>query len=209
MAGTILPVPDLRPFRGLRYAAPAVTDYSAVICPALRRHFAGRAGGARRAPPGDAVHVELPATYDEAHRVFEAWQADGTLRRDERALLYVYEQLTASSTAGRGRRAEPCAACASSRRRRVVRVRAHEHTMSAPKEDRFRLLAAVRANLQPGLLLYQAGADFPAGDLPAALTAAPTYPAVDDAGIEHRLWLVDPATSSSAATSLQASRACR
>jgi len=82
-------------------------------------------------------------------------------------------------------------------------VRAHEHTMSAPKEDRFRLLSAVRANLSPVILLYQAGPDLAAADLLAALTdAPPDVEAVDDAGISHRLWLVDPARSATAATLL-------
>src|SRR5262245_5335529 len=92
MLGTMRPVPVLRPFRGLRYAAPAVTDYSAVICPpydvispADRELLAARS-------PVNAVHVELPASYDEAGRLFGAWQADGTLRGDEREMVYVYEQ---------------------------------------------------------------------------------------------------------------------
>ena len=66
-----MPVPDLRPFRGLRYAAPAVADYSAVICPPYDViSSADRAVLAAR-HPANAVHVELPASYDEAHRLFE------------------------------------------------------------------------------------------------------------------------------------------
>ena len=196
-------MPDLRPFRGLRYAAPAVTDYSAVICPPYDVISTAERAVLAARHPANAVHVELPATYDDAHRLFEGWQVDGTLRRDDRALLYVYEQhyrlsdgrpLTARGFLCR-LRLEPTAAGRG--------VRAHEHTMSAPREDRFRLLSAVRANLSPVILLYEAGADLPAGDLLAALTAAaPDVEAVDDAGIEHRLWLVDPSTSSTAATLL-------
>lgn len=196
-------MPDLRPFRGLRYAAPAVTDYSAVICPPYDVISTAERAMLAARHPANAVHVELPATYADAQRLFEAWQADGTLRRDDRALLYVYEQHY-RLTDGRPRtargfvcrlRLEPTAPGSA--------VRAHEHTMSAPKEDRFRLLSAVRANLSPVILLYEAGSDFPAGDLLAALTgAAPDIAAVDDAGIEHRLWLVDPARSTQAATLL-------
>jgi uncharacterized protein (DUF1015 family) len=177
-----------------------VADYSAVICPPYDViSSADRAVLAAR-HPANAVHVELPASYDEAHRLFEAWQADGTLRRDDRALIYVYEQQYRLAD-GRPRtargflcrlRIEPTAPGSD--------IRAHEHTMSAPKEDRFRLLSAVRANLSPVILLYQAGADLPAGDLLAALTGrAPDIEAVDDAGISHRLWLVDPTGSAQAA----------
>ncbi len=34
----------------------------------------------------------------------------------------------------------------------------HEHTMAGPKEDRFRLMSAVKANLSPVLFLYEDGA---------------------------------------------------
>src|SRR6478735_5330424 len=133
-------VPVLSPFRGLRYAAPAVTDFSAVICPpydvissAQRAALAGRS-------PVNAVHLELPASYDDAGRLFAEWQANGTLRRDEREMLYVYEQTyrlgDGPERTARGfmcrLRLEPTGPGSS--------VHAHEHTMSAPKEDRFRLM---------------------------------------------------------------------
>jgi uncharacterized protein (DUF1015 family) len=180
-----------------------VADYSAVICPPYDViSTADRAVLVAR-HPANAVHVELPASYDDAHRLFEAWQADGTLRRDDRALIYVYEQRYRLAD-GRLRtargflcrlRLEPTGPGSD--------VRAHEHTMSAPKEDRFRLLSAVRANLSPVILLYRAGPDLPAGELLTALTvAAPDVEAVDDAGVSHRLWLVDPAISAPAATLL-------
>ena len=189
LAGNIPAVPVLRPFRGLRYAAPAVTDYSAVICPpydvispAAREQLALRS-------PVNAVHVELPASYDEAGRLFAAWQANGTLRRDEREMLYVYEQryrlADGVERTARGfmcrLRLEPAAADSG--------VHAHEHTMSAPKEDRFRLLSAVRANLSPVILLYEASPDLPATDLLSALTGGlPDEEALDDGGVRHQLW---------------------
>ena len=68
-------MPDLRPFRGLRYAAPAVTDYSAVICPPYDVISTAERAVLAARHPANAVHVELPATYD-TRRLFEAWQAD-------------------------------------------------------------------------------------------------------------------------------------
>jgi uncharacterized protein (DUF1015 family) len=199
LAGTMRAVPMLRPFRGLRYAAPAVTDYSAVICPPYdvitpseRERLAARS-------PRNAVHLELPTTYDEAGRLFATWQRDGTLRRDDREQVYVYEQryrlgdgqeLTARGFMCR-LQLEPTEPGSS--------VRAHEHTMSAPKEDRFQLMSAVRANLSPVILLYESAADLPAANLLAQLTAPPPAEvAVDDAGVEHRLWAVDAATTPAA-----------
>jgi uncharacterized protein (DUF1015 family) len=196
-------VPVLSPFRGLRYAAPAVTDYSAVICPPYDVISPAQRAALAARSRVNAVHVELPASYDEAGRLFAAWQADGTLRRDEREMVYVYEQRyrlgDGPERTARGfmcrLRLEPTDSDSG--------VHAHEHTMSAPKEDRFRLMSAVRANLSPVILLYEAGADLPAANLLAELTAGPPdEEAVDDRGVRHRLWAVEPSMAPAAATLL-------
>ncbi len=196
-------VPVLSPFRGLRYAAPPVTDYSSVICPPYDVISSAQRAALAARSPVNAVHVELPASYDEAGRLFAAWQANGTLRRDEREMVYVYEQRyrlgDGPERTARGfmcrLRLEPTGPDSG--------VHAHEHTMSAPKEDRFRLMSAVRANLSPVILLYEAGADLPAADLLSELTAGtPDEEAVDDGGVRHRLWAVEPSMAPAAATLL-------
>jgi uncharacterized protein (DUF1015 family) len=198
-------VPLLQPFRGLRYAAPAVTDYSAVICPpydvitpADRERLAGR-------DPANAVHVELPVSYHDAGRIFDEWQANGTLRRDEREMVYFYEQrYRLADGAERVARGFICR-LALDPTGPDSGVRAHEHTMSAPKEDRFRLMSAVRANLSPVILLYEASPELSAGNLLLSLTAgAADEQAVDDGGVKHRLWAVDPPAAPAAAALLTA-----
>jgi uncharacterized protein (DUF1015 family) len=194
-------VPELVPFRGLRYDHAAVADLSAVICPPYDViSVAERAALAAR-HPANAVRVELPESYEGAARLFESWQRDGILRRDDRPFVYVYEQLYTldDGVVRRARgvmcrlRLEPTGSPGSS-------VRAHEHTMAAPKEDRYRLLGAVRANLSPVALLYSAPAELPADALLDALTDHPAdAEATDDAGTRHRLWAIDPTTAPAAA----------
>ena len=165
-------MPDLRPFRGLRYDPSAVPDLGAVLCPpydvispAERERLAAR-------DPRNAVRVELPvaepgdagSAYEAAAQTFKGWIEDGTLRRNDRPLLYLYEQRY-SLTDGREAsargffcrlRLEPYGPASG--------VRPHEHTMSAPKEDRFRLLSAVQTNLSPVLLLYESDESGEAAD---------------------------------------------
>lgn len=73
----------------------------------------------------------------------------------------------------------------------------HEHTLSGPKEDRFRLMTAVQVNLSPVLLLYDNGDRGAAAErLMDALTSAPPeVEAVGPGGLLNRLWLADPAES--------------
>ena len=77
-------------------------------------------------------------------------------------------------------------------------VRPHELTMSAPKEDRFRLLSATRANLSPVLLLYDdnAGGASSARLMKALTSAPPVAHGAGPDGVEQRLWTVDPESRS-------------
>ena len=203
---TIDPVPHLLPFRALRYDAADSPDLSAVLCPpydvispAEREVLAAR-------DPRNAVHVELPigervrgavSPYEAAAQTFSRWIADGTLRRDERPMVYLYEQsyqsADGSERAARGffarLRLEPYGPASG--------VLPHEHTLSGPKEDRFRLMSAVKANLSPVLFLYDNGDQGAAAEkLIEALTSArPEVEALGPGGLVNRLWLVDPAVS--------------
>ncbi len=66
--------------------------------------------------------------------------------------------------------------------------------MSGPKEDRFRLMSAVAANLSPVLFLYDDHDRGGAADrLMNAITAAePALEAVGPGDLVNRLWLADP-----------------
>jgi uncharacterized protein (DUF1015 family) len=187
-------VPTFRPFRGLRYDRTA-GDLSKLICPpydvigaAEREHLLGR-------HPDNAVRVEFPVLpghenggYREAAVTLRTWRDDGVMRLDDVPTFSVYEQRfrlgEGPERVQRGvfgrLRLEPFG----------EGIRAHERTLSAPKEDRLRLLRATATDTSPIVLL---------GDRSEALTqvldrtvgSAPDAQAVDDAGVTHRLWVVD------------------
>jgi uncharacterized protein (DUF1015 family) len=213
-------VPDIRPFRGLRYDPLSVPDLNAVLCPPYDIIEPDQRARLAARDPRNAVHVELPvggpgsdpqAAYQDAAALFGKWLADGTLRRDDRPLVYVYEQryslADGSERAADGGEQtargffchlalEPFGPASG--------VRAHERTMAAPKQDRYRLLSAVRANLSPIVLLYEVDADGTASSplLERLTQGRPEQEALDDDGVRHRLWAVDPAASEDAAALL-------
>ncbi len=184
---------------------------AAVLCPpydvisdAQRARLAAR--DAR-----NAVHVELPVArataqpsdgYRRAARLFRQWQADSTLRQDDRPLIYVYEQRYA--LAGQEHRCSGFYCLLRLEPMGGDGVRPHERTMSGPKEDRYRLLRAVEANLSPVLLLHDSGGSGErSAELIDRLTAVPAeLEARTEDGILHRLWTVDPARSDEAAALL-------
>ena len=219
-------MPDIRPFRGLRYDPLNVPDLGAVLCPPYDIIEPDQRARLAARDPRNAVHVELPvgvpggnpqAAYQHAAATFGKWQADGTLRRDDRPLVYVYEQRYSLADGG-GQVADGGRQVADGGEQ-VVRgffcrlaleqfgpasgVRAHERTMAAPKEDRYRLLSAVRANLSPIVLLFDdADGTASTGLLERLTQGRPDQEGLDDGGVRHRLWAVDPAASEDAAALL-------
>ena len=170
-------MPVVLPFRAVRPAGNAASiaerlspPYD-VIAPAERARLA--------AGDHNPVHLILPqddpaagegSRYARAARTLVAWRAEGALARDPAPAFYAYEQ----SFEHRGRP-------------RVRRgffgllhlspfgeggVHAHERTLTAPKEDRFRLLEATEMNLSPVFVLYED----PAGDVRRALEVARAKP---------------------------------
>ena len=184
---------DVQPLRALHYDLAEVgslDDVAAppydVIDPEQRRRLAGRS-------PYNVVRVDLPEgddPYAEAARIFELWQADGAIVRDDEPALWT---LTQDYTGPDGR---PLVRHGVFARVRVEdygpgRIRPHERTHPGPREDRLRLTRATRANLSPIFSLY----DDPGGTAAKVLAAAQPFDAVtDDDGTVNRLGRVsDPA----------------
>ncbi len=192
-------MPNVRPFRALRFDPASVGDLGAVtappydvIDPAARARLVAR-------HPANVVQLDLPAEepgdepddrYRRTARLFAAWRSDGTLRKDPHPSVYVYEQTyrvpgTTTERTQRGFFAR-------------LRIEAfgeggvlpHERTMDGPKEDRYKLLRATGVNTSPVVVLF----DDPAGGTPgrlAGVTATAADVEVDDDdGVRHRLWAI-------------------
>ena len=190
-------VPDLQPFRGLRYDPAVVPDLGAVLCPPYDVISATERSALAARDTHNAVRLELPDSYEAAASLLEQWHVESVLTRDEQPSLYVYEQRYAIGEVGqRVARSFFC-------RLRLEEygpgsgVRPHERTLAAPKEDRFRLLAATRVNLSPVLLLYDDAARGAASArlLDALTSAPPAAAAAGPGGVGQRLWAIDPAAT--------------
>ena len=193
-------MPDLRPFRGLRYNPARVPDLSAVLCPPYDVISPTQREQLLARDAHNAVRLELPsatpasataADFETAAATLRQWLDDGTLVRDARPMLYVYEQhYTANDGASRVARSF-FAELRLEDYGPDSGVRPHEHTLGPAKEHRFQLLRATRTHLSPVLLVYETDSSA----LLDELTAAP--PQVDTTGPDgtrQRLWAIDPAT---------------
>ena len=143
---------DVRPFRALRYAPAAgplgdlVSPPYDVISPEERRVYLA-------ASPYNAVRLELPEiAYDEVAGRIASWIGDGVLQRTDPVLVAWTQTFTLEDGVERERRTILAAVGLEPYEARVVRP--HERTHAGPKEDRLRLIRAVRTNISPVFGLY-------------------------------------------------------
>jgi uncharacterized protein (DUF1015 family) len=193
-------VPQIRPFRALRYAPDTIADLGAVVAPPYDVLTAADRARYQARDPRNVVRLDAPIEepgdaeddrYRRAARTLAAWRSDGTLHKDPRPSIYVPEQIyrvpgTSVERTQRGffarLRLEPLEPGSG--------VLPHERTLAAAREDRYRLLRATGVNTSPVIGLY----DDPsgrAGQILATLAVgSAAIDVVDDDGVHHRLWVI-------------------
>ena len=152
-------VPEIRPFRALRFNPATIADPALVVAPpydvideAQRQRLLAR-------HPANVVRLDLPGIeqgdaeddrYRRAARTLAAWRSDGTLHKDPHPSIYVYEQSYRV----------PGSEVSRIQRGFLARLRLeafgpgsgvlpHERTLAGPREDRYRLLRATGVNTSP------------------------------------------------------------
>jgi uncharacterized protein (DUF1015 family) len=210
-------MPEVLPFRGIRYAASRPATLSRLIAPpydavspALREDLAARSRQ-------NVIHItlgkDLPGDgpdenrYLRAARSFGAWLEDGTLRQDAEPSMYALEQ---SFTAPDGRlrvRRGITVACRLHAYSEGL-VLPHEKTLSVPKLDRFELLKRVQANLSSVFALYEDGRGEGVRAVDGAIATAgeAVAEADSDDGTHHRVWRVTDRTAVAAVHRVAAER---
>lgn len=182
-------MPRLMPIRGLRYTAKA-GPLDELLAPPF--DVIGERERERLAElsPHNAVRLEAAGNeYAAIAAELERWIADGIVERDEEPMLYVYEQIFVEAGVTRQRRALICGV--ESQPWEAGAVLPHEFTMSAPKEDRLRLLQATSTQFSPIFMLARDRS----GQLAELLARAAGGSEPDTSGetadgVTHRLWVL-------------------
>jgi uncharacterized protein (DUF1015 family) len=127
--------------------------------------------------------------YVRARRYFQDWEQTGILLRDTVPAFYVYEQHYSWKRGGPRVRTGLVAAVGLEEYDARV-VFPHERTMPGPKADRLRLMQALPVNLEQIFCFYPG----PSGSITDLLRSTtrtdPLCDFRDEAGVRHRLWLL-------------------
>ena len=196
-------MPEIRPFRALRYRSDQVGDLADVISPPYDVISPEEQHALLARHPANVVRLDLPAEdagdepderYRRAARTLASWRSDGTLHKDPRPSIYVYEQTYRVPGSGEER----------SQRGFFARLRLeaygagsgvlpHERTFPEPREDRYRLLRATGVNTSPVVVMYADRSGVAAATLASKSAAAPEVDIAGSDGVRHRMWVVPDA----------------
>ena len=188
-------MPEIRPFKGLRYDPETAGDMGGIICPpydiippSMQQELYDSSGY-------NAVRLELPKEddpYGAAAERLAQWMQEGTLMQDDEPALYPYFQ-TYTDPEGNTYTRKGFFCALRLHEFSEKKVLPHERTLSGPKKDRLNLFKRTRANISSIFGLY-ADEELQA-DRAIETFAANHEPVVDAAfqGVRNRLWkMTDP-----------------
>jgi len=188
----------IAPFSGIRYSPAKIDSLSDVTAPPYdvidevgRKTLAAR-------DPHNVVRLILPEDagdvdrYTHAARLLRTWIDEGVLVRDAKPGIYVVRQEWADGSVARRRTG--FVAAVTLEPFGEGKIYPHENTLSAPKEDRLRLLKATRANLSQVFGLFRDDRHDVDAWLAEATVRPPDAESTDDAGVVAKLWCEFDAT---------------
>ncbi|MBA3365905.1 MAG: DUF1015 domain-containing protein [Actinobacteria bacterium] len=187
----------VEPFRAVRYDEGRAGPLASLVAPPYDVISPEDRAGYLARSEHNVVHLTLPESEEQARRAFRDWLRDGVLVREHEPSYWALRQdYVGPDGVARARTGLVAAVRVEPYERRVVLP--HERTHRGPKEGRLRLLRAVRAQLEPILLLYEGIPPFeiPSGgpDLEtngAALWRLDADPAIERAFAEQQLLIAD------------------
>jgi len=188
-------MPEIQPFRAIRYNPETAGDAAKLICPPYDVISSELQQQLNDSSPFNAVRLELPVEADpyaaSAGRLHD-WLQNGELLRDTEPAIYPYSQ---TFTDQAGNTHNRCGFFAAMRLHDFAerKVLPHERTLSGPKADRLNLFRKTRTNISSIFGLY-ADDEGEADRIVSAYTDA-NEPLVDAVfqGVRNRLWrIVDP-----------------
>lgn len=193
----------VKPFSGVRYDLSKVGgDLGQVACPPYDIIHPNRQRAFHEKHPRNFIHLDfgLPTDadgsdiYTRARDLWQQWLQEGVLSSDGTPRYYLYRQTFTATVGGEDacylRTALVASVYAESFGGSIL---PHERTLAEPKEDRYRLTMATRAQLGQVFFLYDDPSRVVERASATVLQGAPLAQFLDDESVGHALYeLTDP-----------------
>ncbi len=186
----------IKPFRGILYNRNMIGDLSKVLTPPYDIITPRQQSRYYKAHPYNFIRIILgkAATndgkvnnrYTRAKDYFEGWIKDGILIKDKVASIYIYNQEYIHN--GKRMRRLGFVSLAKLEEEGPKCFLPHEHTFAAPKEDRFKLMKEVRANLSPIFSVFSDDDNRITETLIAYIRAHKPIIDIEFEDVKHKVW---------------------
>ncbi|MFH1577483.1 MAG: DUF1015 domain-containing protein [Candidatus Omnitrophota bacterium] len=153
---------EIKPFPGIVYNSKQLRQPSKLICPPYDIITPDQAIQYRKQSNYNMVHLTLPQAdsgqnrHKKSSRCFKDWLNKGIMLQDREPAIYFYQQEYRINK----RKLKRLGFIACLRLKNDSCVYGHEHTHIEPKEDRFKLLVKVQANLEPIFVVFSDPSSF-------------------------------------------------
>ena len=183
---------QIKPFHGMRFSAAAGQPRD-LCCPPYDIISEEQRKAFLAENPHNIIRLELPREgenpYETAADVLKTWLSDGTLKRDDNAAIYIYEE--AFTVRGTAYRFRGFVSAVHLEEFSAGVVLPHEETLSAAKQDRFDLMCATGCNFSQVYSLYDDANGACKAILDKLAAGEPTVEFTDAEGVTHRLWVAE------------------
>lgn len=190
---------EIAPFRGLRYNLEKVPDLAQVVIPPYDVISPGEQQAFHERNPYNFIRLELGLAKPEdsgednphirAAALLGQWQHRGILVRNPQPSVYYYE-LDYKTGPDRIKTRKGFICAMRLEEFSSGRVRPHEKTFQAVKDERLDLMFACNANLSPVFALYPDSDERVLDTLASGRRGAPEISFTDSADMTHRVWPV-------------------
>jgi len=189
----------IRPFNGIRFDPATIKDLSAVITQPYDTISSEEQEYLHHKSPYNIIRLEYGKSnpsdtatdnqYTRAATTLHRWLDQGILTVEQTKSFYFYEQEFIFQQNKYRRRGFFAALKLEPYSNGTIRP--HEATMAAPKEDRFHLLQATRANFSPIFTLMPDPENRIEGYCRTIMAEKPLCKVGENSNLVHRIWRVD------------------
>jgi uncharacterized protein (DUF1015 family) len=207
-------MPEVSPFRGVRYDVAKVGTLSDVVAPPYDVIDPALQDRLYAASPHNVIRLELNrpepddtetnGRYARAARFLRDWLREGILRQEDHPALYVYHQTF--STEGKTHTRKGFLARVRLEPFGKGKIYPHEQTMSGPKADRLALYSATGFQLSPIYGLYPDAKGDVERAIEERLRDRTPLMATDHLGVENRLWILTDQEAHTTVSGMMSSR---
>lgn len=191
---------NISPFRGTRYNLEKIKDMSAVTAPPYDVIPKEEQDQLYKMSQYNIIHMLLGKDspgdnennnkYTRAGKYLKDWQKKGVLKKDPEPSVYI--NLQEFKLDGKIKKRTGFIALLKLEEfdKKDSSVYPHENTLSAPKEDRARLIRAIEANLGPIFAIFEDQNRSIADLIKNEMKSRPIVDMVDNHGVRNKFWKI-------------------